>query len=453
MARPGSALVTVLVLAGSILSITAAPQSPNAISREWANYNMQRQNLRIGTEDNGNNLRSVLDYSFTTPLRQIQGSQVYQAGNARFRRVVDDLQRGNPVTIVAIGGVATNGSDASNPGTNDFFALYVKYLRRAFPNARIEPVRSSAGIAPSAVVAQCLSSYIPRDADLVLLEMTANDAVGMDESLIDGHNAKAYELLMRGILEAEKQPALILTQSMVPGMGNGSTPFYLTPETPQYAALASYYGTPVVSMRNAVWRSGTPTNASGIISDAVLQEDGSTPTNAGHKSMADMLVYNTQRTAEDLALLPYGDYDTQSMAVQVPEKPVYGDVAAQPSVVLSNSTCEWVHDISGNSRQCPTQMDQMCNLDHANRDNMLRTYDERIETSPRSNRAALIGGVVGGVVGGLLLIGGLLAYCIISKKRHAQRVAAAAEAKAAARRKEVAAGQGVPITATTRPGF
>jgi hypothetical protein len=111
---------------------------------------------------------------------------------------------------------------------------------------------------------------------------------------------------------------------MVHGMGNGSTPFYLTPEAPQYAALASYYGTPVVSMRNAVWGSGTPTKSSGVITDIVLQEDGSTPVTSGHRSIADMLVYNTQQTAGDLMLLPYGDYDTQSIAMQVPETPVYG---------------------------------------------------------------------------------------------------------------------------------
>jgi hypothetical protein len=77
-------------------------------------------------------------------------------------------------------------------------------------------------------------------------------------------------------------------------------------------------------MRNAIWGSGTPTKSSGMITDQVLQEDGSTPVTSGHKSMADMLVYNTQRTAEDLMLLPYGDYDTQSIAMQVPDKAVYG---------------------------------------------------------------------------------------------------------------------------------
>lgn len=126
---------------------------------------------------------------------------------------------GNPVKLVAIGGKATNGSDASNPGTDDYFALYVKYLKRAFPSARIDPVRSSAGIAPSAVVDQCLSSYLPTDADLVLLEMVTNDGRAMDDNIIDGHNAKAYEMLMRSILQAQNQPALLLTQVCSSGRG------------------------------------------------------------------------------------------------------------------------------------------------------------------------------------------------------------------------------------------
>jgi hypothetical protein len=130
------------------------------------------------------------------------------------------------------------------------------------------------------------------------------------------------------------------------------------------------------------------------------------------------------------------------------------DVYSEPSVVLSNSTCMWVRNISDNTRLCPVNMAQMCSLDFANLPAMLRTYDERIDTSTGNSKAALIGGVVAGVVGGLLLIGGLLAYCIISKKRHAQKVAAAAEAKAAARRKEMANGNhGVPITATSRQDF
>eukprot|EP00878_Enallax_costatus_P011909 GHUV01012433.1.p1 GENE.GHUV01012433.1~~GHUV01012433.1.p1 ORF type:complete len:455 (+),score=84.82 GHUV01012433.1:690-2054(+) len=391
---------------------------------------------------------AVYDWTFTTPLQQIQASNVYQAGNARFRRVVDKLMTGNPVKVVAIGGLATNGSDASNPGTDDYFALYVKFLKRAFPRARIDPVRSSAGIAPSAIVEQCLSSYLPSDADLVLLEMITNDGRAMDVNIVSGHNAKAYEMLMRSILQGSVQPALLLTQSLTFGMGNGSTPFYLTPEAPQYATLSSYYGTPVVSLRNAIWPSGNPNGNGEIVDTAIEQQDGAMPLSSGHKSMADMLVYNTQRTAEDLLLLPYGDYDRYSLAGDVPQNPVYSDVSADPGTVLSNSTCWWVKNISSD-RLCPQYMHQMCSLDYSSVASMLRTYDEKVETSAPGPNAGMIAGIVAGVVGGLLILGGLLAYCIISKRRHAERVAAAAEAKAAARRKAGSAST-VPITATSR---
>lgn len=112
-------------------------------------------------------------------------------------------------------------------------------------------------------------------------------------------------------------------QSMVDGMGNATTPFYLTPEVPQYATLASYYGTPVVSMRNALWGGASANNNGLVVTRAVQQSDGATPVDAGHRSMADMLVYNTQRTAQDLVLLPFGDYDTNSMQNDIPDKPVY----------------------------------------------------------------------------------------------------------------------------------
>lgn len=110
---------------------------------------------------------------------------------------------------------------------------------------------------------------------------------------------------------------------MVPGMGNATRPFYLTPEAPAYAALASFYGTPVVSMRNALWRSGKPYSNGMVTIDSVKQSDGSTPLDAGHKSITDMLVYYTQRTAQDLAILPYGEYDRNSMARDMPDRGVY----------------------------------------------------------------------------------------------------------------------------------
>lgn len=315
-------------------------------------------------------------------------------------------------------------------------------------------MRSSVGIAPSAVLAQCLDNFLPSDADLVLLEMTANDAVAMDNSVIIPHNAKAYELVMRKILGAPKQPALILTQSMVRGMGNGNTPFYRTPEAPQYAALSSYYGVPVVSARNILWPTGTPNANSLIVTPAVAQADGSTPLDLGHAAMTDMLVYNTQRTAMDLQLLPYGDYDRNSLSAAVPDRAVYSDVGSNPGGVIQNSTCQWIRNVSApNTRGCPVKMAQMCSLDYSSSGAFLKSFDDKVDLSPDANKmGVLIGAIVGGVVGGLLVIGACLGCCIVKRKRHQAAMAEQAERKAAERKAAAAAGGhpgAVPISASS----
>jgi hypothetical protein len=218
----GAARATAAVLlACSLFSIAVAqrasttlpaPPAAAATAGAWDKFTGQTAALMLGQLSMGDQLGNVLNHKFSTPLQQIQSSNVYTAGNARYRRVIDDLRKGKPIKVVAIGGVATNGSDATSPGKNDYFALYINYLAKAFPKATLIAVRSSVGIAPSPVLAQCLENFLPSDADLVLLEMTANDGVYMDSSVVLSHNAKAYELVMRKILESPKQPALILTQ-------------------------------------------------------------------------------------------------------------------------------------------------------------------------------------------------------------------------------------------------
>lgn len=69
---------------------------------------------------------------------------------------------------------------------------------------------------------------------------------------------------------------------MAPGQGNGTRPFYMTPESPHYAALAGYYNTPVVSLRNALWSPSMVRPDGTLVTQAVLAADGTTPTDAGH---------------------------------------------------------------------------------------------------------------------------------------------------------------------------
>lgn len=68
---------------------------------------------------------------------------------------------------------------------------------------------------------------------------------------------------------------------MAPGMGNGSAPFYMTPEGPHYAAVAGYYNLPAVSLRNALMTNAVA-NGGGAATAGVAGADGATPTDAGH---------------------------------------------------------------------------------------------------------------------------------------------------------------------------
>jgi hypothetical protein len=133
----------------------------------------------------------------------------------------------------------------------------------------------------------------------------------------------AQRLIFGQSLKSDLPFSVLLLQSMAPGAGNASTPFYLTPEAPQYAAVAGYYGLPTVSMRNAVWNAGTVSPDGLLTSSAVLPSDGSTPLDAGHKAIADSLVFMVQQTAQDLVLLPFGDYDNERLNGDVPSNPLY----------------------------------------------------------------------------------------------------------------------------------
>jgi hypothetical protein len=211
-AQPSRRASVAAAAEASPIAAAAGPAAGAATASTWDKYSGQIAALQLGQLSMGDQLGNVLDHKFSTPLWQIQSSNVYTAGNARYRRVINDLRKGQPIKVVAIGGVATNGSDATTPGKNDYFAQYINFLAKSFPNAQLTAVRSSVGVAPSPVLAQCLDNFLPSDADLVLLEMTANDGVYMDDSNVMSHNAKAYELVMRKILQSPKQPALLLTQ-------------------------------------------------------------------------------------------------------------------------------------------------------------------------------------------------------------------------------------------------
>jgi len=209
--RSAALLLALIAVAGCISAPARAALTSEQASA-WRSYIQDLDIVSVNEDPITERLGKALAHEFSTPLDAVQSSNVFTGSATRLRRVVKDLAAGHPVTIVALGGLATNGSDASSPGKNDYFARYVSYLANAFPNAKIKPVRATVGLAPSAVVVACLEKHLPKDADLVLVEMTANDGATMDSSIANPGQPKAYELLIRSVLAGTRQPAVVLTQ-------------------------------------------------------------------------------------------------------------------------------------------------------------------------------------------------------------------------------------------------
>ncbi|GBF91597.1 hypothetical protein Rsub_04337 [Raphidocelis subcapitata] len=458
-ARAGARLALWLLLAAGCAATARAALSA-AQGDQWASYVKELSSAEVGTKSLSTSLSKVLSHTYSTPLPAVLSSNSYTGANARLRRIVADLMAGRAVTVAAVGGLATNGTDASEPGRSDYLARFVTYLERAFPTANITAVRSSAGVAPSAVVAACGDQFLPQNADIVLLELTANDAATMDSSIVNPMQPKAYELLLRRALKAPRQPAVVLTQTMGPGMGNATKPFFMTPESPHYAAVAGYYNVPTVSMRNALWASGERTQ-DGKMATLAVARDGATPTDDGHAAIADALVFLIQATAADLQLLPYGDWDGRSQDGDVPQKTMYGGLDA-PKKVLTAATCSWVRNATVSpSGGCPTEVNDMCKLNYTSYDAARQSYkalglseaataDEDGNLVPR--RKAPLAAIIGGVVGAFLGLGffvGVIASVVIKRRRHMADVEAAWEQKRAAAAPAAAAGRGAGVASPT----
>lgn len=111
-------------------ALVPAGAAVDAGSPAWTAYQQAQAGVQY---ESGSVPASVTAHKFRTPLDRILAADVYAGSNARLRRVVADLASGRPVRIAAIGGVATNGSDATQPGVNDYVAQYAAYLKEVRP--------------------------------------------------------------------------------------------------------------------------------------------------------------------------------------------------------------------------------------------------------------------------------------------------------------------------------
>ncbi|KAF5378937.1 hypothetical protein D9757_008717 [Collybiopsis confluens] len=164
-------------------------------------------------------------------------SRAYEGPNAQLKRVLRKarLTKG-PIKIGILGGSVSLGLGVT-PATN-WATLYAAYIRDTF-DVEVELINGSVGATTSEYMETCLMEHIPEDVDLVIIELAINDR--RFESL-----AVAYENLIRAVWELPKKPAIINVQIMALMFDS------ITMGGDLHTAVAQYYDTPVVSVRNVL---------------------------------------------------------------------------------------------------------------------------------------------------------------------------------------------------------
>ncbi|MCC7490834.1 MAG: hypothetical protein IT204_00725 [Fimbriimonadaceae bacterium] len=200
---------------------------------------------------------------------------------ARLDRVLAQARRGEPISLVSIGGSITQGAKASRPELR-YPDQVAAWLRQTFPQATVRFHNAGIGATGSNYGAlRCARDVLAQRPDLVLVEYGVNDGPTPEA-------AETYEGLLRQILAAPPQPAVITMAMMNRAGGNAHA---------VHGPVATHYGLPQLSFRDALW----PRMQAGEIRWEDYEADEVHPNDRGHTLTAELI---TGFLAQALERLP-----------------------------------------------------------------------------------------------------------------------------------------------------
>ncbi|KAJ4470799.1 hypothetical protein J3R30DRAFT_3530589 [Lentinula aciculospora] len=173
-------------------------------------------------------------------------SRAYEGPNTRLKRVIRKVRSGQKIKIGIIGGSVSKGHGLRAHKFN-WSSIYAEYIRETFAqstsadaaNIEVELINGAVGATISQYMETCFREHIPEDVDLVIIELAIND-----QRL--EYLAKGYENLIRAIFALPNKPAIINVQVMAlmfPTITMGGD---------LHTAIAQYYDTPIISLRNVL---------------------------------------------------------------------------------------------------------------------------------------------------------------------------------------------------------
>lgn len=214
-----------------------------------------------------------------------------EGSNGRLEKVLAKIRSGEPVNIMALGGSVTEGAGAVN-FSYSYGEQFIYALQETYPDSQIHYYNSGLGGTPSTLglmrYERDVTDVIGGNPDLVIIEFAVNDYQ-------EPTKARAYESLVRTVLEKENAPAVILLFSVFQSKWNLQS---------EYIPIGNHYGLPMVSIKDAI----ATAYASNHLTDKEFFADSYHPTNYGHEIMANCLEELCTRVAAkgvtDIAPLP-----------------------------------------------------------------------------------------------------------------------------------------------------
>lgn len=192
--------------------------------------------------------------------------------NGRLEKVLQKIQNGENVSIMAFGGSITEGAGAVN-FSYSYGEQFIFNLQEAYPASSIHYHNSGLGGTPSTLglmrYERDVTEIIGGTPDLVIIEFAVNDYA-------EPTKGRAYESLVRTVLEKENAPAVILLFSVFQTKWNLQD---------SYIPIGEHYGLPMVSIKDAI----ATAYSNNHLTDAEYFADIYHPTNYGHEIMADCL--------------------------------------------------------------------------------------------------------------------------------------------------------------------
>lgn len=259
----------------------------------------------------------------------LQKSLMQAGNNARVKKAIDKARAGEEVTIAFIGGSITQGAGAIPINTECYayktFTGFCELTDRGTED-NVHYIKAGVGGTPSELGMLRYERDVLRDGtvqpDIVVVEFAVNDEG-------DETKGECYDSLVRKILDAENQPAVILLFAVFANDWNLQE---------RLSPVGYAYKLPMVSTRDTVVEQFYKKAGEGrVVSKGQFFYDCFHPTNVGHTIMADGILH-LLKTVDKQSV------DTDDIDLQVMKAPLGNEFTNVKLLTAVKNDCGAVID-------------------------------------------------------------------------------------------------------------